>query len=121
MAPDAQRRTVAAQIAQPRSLLELYRSLLRIRGASDALLEGAYAAVSTDPGLFMFMRQTATSQMLVIMNMAAEPRAFASGSHQGLTTNAWKVLLGTDRSPDGIVDLEHLRLDPFEALLLGLG
>jgi glycosidase len=121
MAPDAQRRTVAAQLAQAGSLLEFYRSLLQIRAASDALREGEYAAVSTDPDLFAFVRQTAVGRMLVIMNMAAERRAFASGIDQGPATNAWRILLGTDRSPDGIVELEHLRLDPFEALLLGPG
>jgi alpha-glucosidase len=119
MAPDAQRRTVAAQLAQPGSLLEFYRSLLQIRAASDALREGEYAAVSTDPDLFAFVRQTATGRLLVIVNMAAEPRRFAAGSGQGLTTNAWQVLLGSDRSPGSSVNLEHLRLDPFEALLVG--
>jgi glycosidase len=118
MAPDAQRRNVAAQLGQRGSLLEFYRALLQIRQTSVALREGEYSVVPTGPGLFAFLRQTAAARMLVIGNMAAESRAFAPQGGQPLTPEAWQVVLGSDRSP-GVVDLEHLRLDPFEALLLG--
>ena len=67
-------RNVAAQDADPRSLLSLYRRLLALRRATAALVAGDYVAASGDRDVLAYERRHAGDRLLIALNLSAEPR-----------------------------------------------
>jgi alpha-glucosidase len=68
----ASRRNVSSQLAEPGSILNFYRALLRLRRGSQALLHGSYAVVGEDPNVFAYVRRAEDQTVLVGLNMSAE-------------------------------------------------
>jgi alpha-glucosidase len=62
--------TVEAQLADPDSMLTLYRSALRIRRAEGALNDGSFAWLPSDPGVLAFGRGT---DIASITNLSGSP------------------------------------------------
>ena len=70
------RANVAAQTADPASLLSHYRNLIGLRNRNSALRGGNLTAVdSSQRGIYAFLRHDAAQTLLVIINLAAEPAA----------------------------------------------
>jgi alpha-glucosidase len=115
LAGDADRVNVAAQSADPGSILQLYRRLIRLRRGSEALRRGAYRSVaSPPPGVFAFERAEAPERVLVALNFSDRERAFAiRGMSEG------RLLLSTrhDRPPEGI-SMRPLELGPREGVVV---
>jgi glycosidase len=66
---DFQERNVAAQNMDPDSLLNHYRSLIRLRGEHSALRGGDWTLVDTDPGrLYAALRHDDDETLLVLIN-----------------------------------------------------
>jgi len=76
LADDWQTVNVAAQDADPDSLLTAYRALVRLRTANAALLEGATTILEggAEP-VIGWLRTTADQTLLVVVNVADEPVA----------------------------------------------
>jgi alpha-amylase len=71
---DAGTRTVAAQDADPASLLNTYRRLIHARAAIPALQHGDFTPLqSGDPNVFAFLRQDGEQRVLVLINLGTEP------------------------------------------------
>ncbi len=75
--PDWSTRNVAAESADPASMLSLYRRLIGLRRASPALSLGDYAEVSAEDGVFVFERRAGGERMAVVLNFTSEPRIAA--------------------------------------------
>ncbi len=71
---DVDTRNVAAQRADPKSLLHLYRSVLRLRRRCPALHEGSYAALPAPPDVFAYERRAPGSVVQVALNLGSERR-----------------------------------------------
>jgi glycosidase len=84
---DAATRNVAAQRADPASLLHLYRALLALRKRTPALHRGAYRARRAPRGVFAFERSEGGQRAVVALN-------FGDG--------AATVSLGRGRVTDGV-------------------
>jgi alpha-glucosidase len=64
---------VAAQRADPNSILSLYRALIALRRAKPALAVGGYSRVSASGNVLAYTRQDAGRRLLVVLNMGPEP------------------------------------------------
>jgi len=109
---------VAAQSADPDSILQLYRRLIRLRRGSPALRRGAHRSVaSTPPGVFAFERAEGPERLLVALNFSDRERAFAV---PGMP--AGELLLSTlqDRPP-APVRLRRFVLAPNEGVIVRAG
>jgi alpha-glucosidase len=73
LTPDWQTLNVEQQLADPGSLLNLYRRLLALRKASPALQYGDYQAVDAAPeDCYVYFRQTADQRFLVALNFSGQ-------------------------------------------------
>jgi alpha-glucosidase len=72
--PDWATRNVAAQEADPASMLTFYRTLLALRRATTALVRGDYEAVEADRDVLAYLRTHDRDRLLIALNMSGEPR-----------------------------------------------
>ena len=84
---DADVRNVAAQRANPGSLLQLYRTLLALRRRTPVLQHGAYRARRAPPDVFAFERRDGPARAVVALNFGDVPAT---------------VSLGRGRAADGV-------------------
>jgi alpha-glucosidase len=70
---DYRSRNVAAQAADPRSMLSLHRRLLALRRAEDALSVGRYVPVPADGDLLAYGREAGDRGFLVALNLGSRP------------------------------------------------
>ncbi|TFV54250.1 DUF3459 domain-containing protein [Geodermatophilus sp. DF01-2] len=90
--PTAGTVNVAAERADPGSLLNLYRALIRLRRRSPALRTGDYRPLPpTDPGLYAYWRQAGDQRILVALNATGRSRTVAPPG-----TSTGRLLLSTD-------------------------
>ena len=66
--------TVAAESDDPCSTLSLYRQLLRLRSAEDALHAGTVEQVEAFDGVLRYRRRGTGASMQILLNMTAEPK-----------------------------------------------
>jgi len=114
--PDAARRNVSAQAADPASVLSAYRGLLRLRRATPALLGGDQALVDqADADVLGYIRRTDADAAFVVLNFASRPATVslpAPGAGRG-----WRVAWSTagDGRSESVSD--SIVLGPLEALV----
>jgi alpha-glucosidase len=110
-------RSVAAQEADPRSMLKLTRRLLDLRRTAPAIDRGSYAPVDTpDQHVYAYLRSQGKERFLVVLNFAAEPTTLDLSALGGKGS----VSACTYMDRDGAVDLAALELRPQEGLLVKL-
>jgi glycosidase len=81
---------VASQVADPSSLLHLYRRLLELRRNELALRVGAYRADNNaPPGVFAFHRTHGDDHMYVAVNTADEPRRVSLPRSGHVVISTW--------------------------------
>lgn len=78
IAADAQDINVAAQAADPGSLLHLYRCLIALRHREPALAVGTYEPVESVPPVFAYLRRHSTATFLVLLNLDDQPQDHAA-------------------------------------------
>jgi alpha-glucosidase len=107
---DAGQVNVAAQLADPHSLLALTRRLLALRRAHPALALGSYQPLDTVPAdCFAYLRTAAGQRCLVAINFAAESRTLALPD-----LGRGQVLASTRLDREGAESLSHFTLRPNE-------
>ncbi len=75
LAPQAERLNVAAQLADPHSMLTLTRRLLQLRRTTPALSIGSYRAWNEVPDdCVVYVRSDGAEQYVIILNFAYEER-----------------------------------------------
>jgi alpha-glucosidase len=97
--PEPTRRNVAAQRADPDSILHLYRALLRARRASPALSHGTWRRLPAPEHVLAYERSHGDDVRRVVVNFADEPEHHATSTVQ--SSDAWTVELSSvpDRAP----------------------
>jgi len=114
----ASERNVAAAGKDPDSILNFYRSLIRLRRKSSALLDGDYVSVGDDPHVFAYRRKSSRQTMLVALNMSNEQKTFALNEGSVNGSSAFRIVLSNISSRKAEVVTEQLQLAPFEAVIL---
>jgi alpha-glucosidase len=112
IAPDAGLVNVATQTADPDSLLNLTRRLIRLRREQPALDVGAFEPFGpTTDGTCAFRRVSPEQRLTVVLNLTdSERRIPGAGPGQ--------VLIGTHRDRDGRTTPAEVELRPNEALIV---
>jgi alpha-glucosidase len=100
---------VAAQEADPRSMLSLYRALLRLRRSEPALSIGSYVPVAATDRVLAYERRHRGRRLLVALNMSGEPVE--------LPTEAATILLSTTLEQGRAATSGQLLLRPHEGCI----
>jgi alpha-glucosidase len=108
-------RNVAAQSADPDSILGYYRRLLRYRKSSAVLRHGGYEEIGQDPHLLAYRRSRAGQAVVVALNMSAEPRTLRLPSDLARATLRAVV---ASAAPSAPAVAGELRLPPYAAIVL---
>jgi len=105
---------VAAQAANPHSMLSLYRALLALRRAEPALSMGTYIPVRATEAVLVYERQHGSQRLRVALSMSAQ--------EQGLPDmSGMPVLLSTYLDRMGQDALTGLQQRPGEGIVLQVG
>ena len=113
LGPDHDRVNVAAQAADPSSMLALHRALLALRRSEPALSAGRYEPVSAEDDVLAYERRHDTSRFRILLNLSAAERmvdAMPGGAHIRLSTHL-------DRGGEPVSGA--LRLRPDEGVVIG--
>jgi len=113
MGPDVTERNVARLQLAPRSLLWLYRSLIRFRKSEPALIAGAHQPMRSVDDVLMFMRMHGDSKLMVALNFASAAREIALPGSADLLMSSH-----LDREPEPLGATVALRAD--EGVILRL-
>ncbi len=111
---------VAAESAQPGSLLNWYKRLIALRSQIPALYRGNNIMVDrSDPNVLSYLRQLPgqANAVLVAINFTAQPHTVSYHLRdQGIKTSTAHALL-RDQAVDQTVNLHHLTLPPFAVFI----
>jgi alpha-glucosidase len=94
--PNASDVNVAAEAADPLSILTLYRRLLALRRAEPALATGCWRSLLVQEGAFIYMRETEHRRFMIALNMTDEPQTMLSRRSLG----AGRILISTHLDRD---------------------
>ncbi len=117
VAGDFATRNVAAQSADPASMLSFYRALTALRQTEPALTIGAYQSLDAGAGdVFAYLRSQGATRFLIVLNFGSSARrldlsAVGAEAHVALSTE----MTGPRRAA-----LSALDLGPNEGLILRL-
>ncbi len=106
--------SVAAQLADRASMLNLYRSLLALRDGSSALRLGSYSEhPASDECVYAFVREDESARVLVLLNISEETRR-VDLAEQGT------ILLSTELDRRGEQASGPVELRPAEGIVIAL-
>ena len=106
--PDHTHRNVLAQQADPDSLFNFTKKLLRLRRQHPALQHGDFVPLETGPGLLAYLRTTPEQAVLVALNFKGH------AANYPLPQGKWHILCTNNRDSTET----SAPLAPFEARLL---
>jgi alpha-glucosidase len=114
--PDVDRRNVAAQGADPSSVLSLYRRLIQVRGAIQPLVVGAQTLVDVgDSDVLAYRRTLDGRSALVALNFAL--RTATIRPPDPAVDRTWLVALSTHDHAAGSTLTDAVTLAPLEVLI----
>jgi alpha-glucosidase len=113
---DADRVNVADQHRDPTSILNLYRSLLKLRTQEPVLVLGEYAPVESPAGTLAYLRMRDEKQILIAANLTGEPLSWDLPARLAVG----RFLLSTDLDREGSLD-GRLEFRANEAVVISLG
>ncbi|MBL8021995.1 MAG: alpha-glucosidase [Leptospirales bacterium] len=106
---DTPQRNVAAQLADPESLLSWHKKLIRLRKESPALRLGTWAELEgTSANVFGYIRQHDKDKKSILLNFADRPQVVSHGG---------TVVLSTHRKKGDKLTSSY-ELQPYEAIIL---
>jgi len=115
--PGVELRNVAAQTADPKSVLATYHELLRLREAHAALASGSLEREpAATPDVLAYVRTHAGERALVAINFAARDRTWSAPA------GSWRRAFSTADRAAGQILGSSVRLGPLEAIIaIGTG
>ena len=113
LARDYRSRNVARQLAEPDSLLNLYRRILRFRRESEALRRGAYHRIESLPSSILGYRREHSGQCLRVFHN------FGDRAAEVTVDEPCRVVLSTRPAREGKLIESCVQLEPCEGLVLG--
>jgi len=115
--PGYKTRNVDAQLPAPASLLNFYKSLLRLRRNYHALQQGIFLPLHHNPKrVLAYLRQDATQTILVALNFARRRSKLALGGE--VTRYQWEVLLSNKERSQPAFEKGWLKLEGYEVCIL---
>ena len=110
-------RNVAQQAQDAKSMLSLYRRLLRYRKQQPALTGGRYRPIDVEADdCFVYVREAEGARCLIALNFAAEARQLTiPGEDRGA------IVLSTHLDREEPVTLNSFALRPYEGVIIELG
>ncbi len=112
LAPDHERRNVEVELADPSSMLNLYRKILEIRRGSPALRFGSYLSHPESRGdVLAYRRESDTDTKTVVLNL--------SDDSQRVRISPGRVLVSTSDPTRTEFFAEGVDLSPYEGVLIG--
>ena len=109
-------RNVETQMANPDSLLTLYRRLLEIRHRKPALRVGGYRPWEAGRSVFAYLRDDGQSRLVIALNFAGEAQPAGTIAAAG----SGNLVISTELDREGPVVLEQLELRPHEGVIVEL-
>ncbi|HEY0733396.1 MAG TPA: alpha-amylase family glycosyl hydrolase [Herpetosiphonaceae bacterium] len=113
LAPDYQQNNVARELDDPASMLTLYRRLIELRRAEDALAVGEYAGVPAEGELLAYVRSYGERRLLIVLNLGSQPQTFDLSGLGGS-----RVRLSTHLDRDDEAAGDQLSVRPDEGLIV---
>jgi len=113
---------VADELKDPNSILNWYKSLLALRHANPALLDGDYVALNeNDANVLSYLRKSKNDAVIVVINMSAAPQTVNFNlSNQRLSVKSAKTLLTTQASLQNSSSVAQVSLEPFAVYIAAL-
>jgi alpha-glucosidase len=109
---------VESEDSDPKSLLNWYRALIRLRSERPALHSGSYRALDGTPrGVYAYVREHASGRVAVFLNFTPWPARVSVLTDAG----DWTPLLSTHEVDAATPSQRRVRLRPHEVLLLSVG
>ena len=109
--PDAEVLNVSAQASDPRSMLSLYRALIRLRRDNDVLLVGNLRLLAATDNVLAYERRLGGVRVVVALNMTAQALSLR------VENPDYETLLSTYLDEPGALK-EEIRLRADEGLVL---
>ena len=109
---DADVLNVSTQAHDPRSILSLYRALIRLRRESDVLSIGDFALMAGTEHVLAYERRLGDQRVMVALNMTGQARSLRVGNAPQ------EILLSTYLDDPGPMKDEEIRLRADEGLVL---
>ncbi|RAU82921.1 alpha-amylase family glycosyl hydrolase [Pontibacter arcticus] len=117
LASDHKEVNVALQQDDPKSLLSLYKRLIKLRQQEPALHIGKYAPIHADKQVLAYVREAAEGQrFLVVLNMSAEPCKFESAHFEFNGT----IEIACDPEKERVAVSNAINLERNEGLIIRL-
>lgn len=113
VAPDASHRNVEMHKADPRSLLNLYRTLIRLRRSEPALTEGTIEDIRAEGTVLTYRRRAEMRRLRVALNLGHEPASLR-------TEEAGTLLVTTELDKAAVTVGPVIELRPDEGVLIAL-
>jgi alpha-glucosidase len=111
---------VASESADPNSVLNWYRALVKLRRSNSAFYAGEYVALDEDnPNAMSYLRKSKTGDALVALNFTAQPQTVALDAAR-LGSSHGRVLAATDTKANSkaqSVSLTSITLEPYGVLI----
>jgi alpha-glucosidase len=121
--PSARTVNVETESAEPNSLLNFYKALLKLRHTEPALLSGDYVTLNPDDlHVFSFLRRPPSNgrSVLVALNMSAQKQTVKFDLQpQNISAKTASVLQSSFQAGSKL-DLGAITLPPFGAIVLGV-
>lgn len=110
---------VEAEEKDPDSILNFYKSLIKLRRQNDALKSGDLTILNNDdPNVLSFVRKSGNEAVLVALNMSDKAQAFSPDlKSAGVIGARTVVLLSSAKKLEGLKALDKIVLPPFAALV----
>jgi alpha-glucosidase len=116
VADNFQTRNVEAELKVPDSVLNFYRTVLKLRKSEAALKYGDFTAVNIDdPNVFSYIRTYKGEAVLVALNMSAQPQTVKFDlKAQGFAKSALTTLASSGAAA---TSLSAVKMQPFSAYI----
>jgi alpha-glucosidase len=100
---DWRSRNVAAEGAEPSSMLSLYRDLLKLRRAHPALSVGDVRLLAADRDVLVYERLHRHERILVALNLSDENRTYVLPAGRTLLSTQWDYEPGMLAANEGVI------------------
>lgn len=102
------------------SLLVFYEKLIAMRKAHTAFSRGKYVALNVnDSNVLSYLRQSDTENILVVLNMSKKAQTVSFDlTAQGVKAKSGRVLLNSLPEKEQRIELQNLKLEPYQTLLI---
>ena len=102
------------------SLLAFYEKLIALRKTNAALVHGKYVGLnSDDKNVLSYLRQSESESVLVVLNMSKTAQTISFDlKPQGVKTHSGRVLLNSLPDKKQQKQLQGLKLEPYQAIIM---